>query len=141
MVRYCIAYARGQRLGEIDIEQIKETLEQEDTFIRLALHEPNEKLLLTLKEEFDLHELAIEDARAAHQRPKLEQYGKSLFIVLQTAMLWDDRVELGETHMFLGPRFLSPSGTARRSATARSGNAWNARRSAWQKGPPWRRMG
>ncbi len=105
MVRYCIAYAQGQRQGDIDVEQIKETLEQEDTFIWLALHEPDEKLLLTLQQEFDLHELAIEDARSAHQRPKLEQYGSSLFIVMQTAMLWDERVELGETHMFVGPRF------------------------------------
>src|SRR5512139_588988 len=105
MVRYCIAYAGGSRQGEIDIEQISETLEQEDTFIWLALHEPDEKLLHTLQQEFDLHELAIEDARAAHQRPKLEQYGSSLFIVLKTATLADDHVQLGETHMFVGPRF------------------------------------
>ena len=105
MVRYCIAYARGQRQGNIDFEQIKETLEGEDTFIWVALHEPSEKLLLTVQQKFDLHELAIEDARARHQRPKLEQYGSSLFIVMQTAMLWDERVELGETHMFVGPRF------------------------------------
>lgn len=105
MVRYCIVYAHGQAQGNIDIEQIKETLAREDTFIWLALQEPSEKLLLTLQQEFDLHELAIEDARAAHQRPKLEQYGSSLFIVMQTAMLWDERVHLGETHMFVGSRF------------------------------------
>lgn len=105
MIRYCMAYLHGRRSGEIDIEQISETLAQPDTFIWLALHEPDEKLLLTLQQEFDLHELAIEDARAAHQRPKLEQYGSSLFIVMKTAMLTDDHVQLGETHMFVGPRF------------------------------------
>jgi len=105
MVRYCIAYTQGQRHSDIGIEQIKETLEREDTFVWVALQEPSEKLLLTMQQEFDLHELAIEDARARHQMPKLEQYGSSLFIVMQTAMLWDDQVHLGETHMFVGPRF------------------------------------
>lgn len=105
MVRYCIVYTNGQRQGEIEIEQISETLEQEDTFIWVALHEPSEELLHTLQLEFDLHELAIEDARAAHQRPKLEQYGSALFIVLKTAVLTDEHVHLGETHMFVNPRF------------------------------------
>ena len=105
MVRYCIAYLNGQRLGEIEIEDISETLKREDTFVWVALHEPNELLLLKLRHEFDLHELAIEDARVAHQRPKLEQYGNSLFVVMKTAMLWDEKVQLGETHMFIGPRF------------------------------------
>lgn len=105
MVRYCVAYARGERQCDIGIAQIKEALKQEDAFIWVALQEPSEQLLLTLQQEFDLHELAIEDARARHQRPKVEQYGSSLFIVMQTAMLWDERVHLGETHIFVGARF------------------------------------
>jgi len=105
MIRYCIAYKHGQRMGEIEMEQIRETLQQQDSFIWMALHEPNEQLLLRLQHEFDLHELAIEDARAAHQRPKLEQYGNSLFIVVKTAMMWEEQIQLGETHMFVGPRF------------------------------------
>lgn len=105
MVRYCIAYSKGLRQAEIDIEQISETLEQEDAFIWLALHEPSEALLKTLQAEFDLHDLAIEDARVAHQRSKLEQYGSSLFAVLKTASLADGHVQLGETHMFINPRF------------------------------------
>jgi len=105
MIRYCIAYLKGERQGEIGIEDISETLARPDTFIWLALHEPNENLLKLAQREFDLHELAIEDARRAHQRPKLEQYGSSLFIVLKTAMLPEQQVQLGETHMFLAPRF------------------------------------
>lgn len=105
MIRYCIAYKRGQRMGEIEMEQIRETLQQQDTFIWMALHEPNEQLLLKLQYEFDLHELAIEDARVAHQRPKLDHYGNSLFIVVKTAMMWEEQIQLGETHMFVGPRF------------------------------------
>jgi magnesium transporter len=105
MIRYCIAYLKGERLGEISIDDISETLEREDTFVWLALHEPNDHLLKLAQSEFDLHELAIEDARRAHQRPKLEQYGDMLFIVLKTAMLSDQDVQLGETHMFVAPRF------------------------------------
>jgi magnesium transporter len=105
MIRYCIAYLKGERQGEIRIEDISETLERQDTFVWLALHEPNEFLLKLAQREFDLHELAIEDARRAHQRPKLEQYGDTLFIVLKTAMLTGQQVQLGETHMFVAPRF------------------------------------
>lgn len=105
MIRYCIAYKSGQRMGEIEMEKIRETLQQQDTFIWMALHEPNEQLLLKLQYEFDLHELAIEDARVAHQRPKLDHYGNSLFIVVKTAMMWEEQIQLGETHMFVGPRF------------------------------------
>jgi magnesium transporter len=105
MLRYCIAYSKGLRQANIEIDQISETLQQEDTFIWVAMHEPSEDLLKSLQREFDLHELAIEDARVAHQRPKLEQYGSSLFVVLKTASLADEHVQLGETHMFINPRF------------------------------------
>ena len=105
VVRYCIAYVRGQRLGDIGIGDISKTLQQENTFVWLALHEPGEELLLQMQQQFDLHELAIEDTRVAHQRPKLEQYGNLLFIVLKTAKLVDEQVQLGETHMFVGARF------------------------------------
>jgi magnesium transporter len=106
MIRYCIAYKGGQRIGEIEeMERIRETLQDPDCFVWMALQEPKEPLLLRLQEEFGLHELAIEDARQPHQRPKLDHYGNSLFIVVKTAMLWEGQVQLGETHMFVGPRF------------------------------------
>jgi magnesium transporter len=56
--------------------------------------------------EFGLHELAVEDAHNAHQRPKLEEYGDSLFVVLRTAQLRDGTLEFGETHIFVGPRYV-----------------------------------
>ncbi|HHW4681231.1 MAG TPA: magnesium and cobalt transport protein CorA, partial [Xylella taiwanensis] len=62
--------------------------------------------LRTLQEEFGLHDLAIEDALTAHQRPKVENYGNSLFIVVNTAQLIGERICYGETHAFLGTRFL-----------------------------------
>jgi len=67
---------------------------------------PDEKLLREIQEEF--HDLAIEDAHSAHQRPKLEQYENSLFVVLRTAHLAGEpqHVEFGETHVFVGQRFV-----------------------------------
>jgi magnesium transporter len=63
-------------------------------------------LLEQLQEEFELHDLAIEDAHHAHQRPKIESYGDSLFIALHTAQLVNGSIQFGETHVFLGPRYL-----------------------------------
>jgi Mg2+ and Co2+ transporter CorA len=78
----CIAYRRdGQRIGEITLDEISDVLAQPDTFVWVGLYEPDETLLEKMQEEFGLHDLAIEDARNAHQRPKIETYGNSLFIV------------------------------------------------------------
>ncbi len=103
----CVAYRRdGSRMGDIDLDAISDVLEQPDTFVWLGLHEPDEPLLGNLQEEFDLHDLAVEDARHAHQRTKIEAYGDSLFIVVRTAQLVDGVLAFGETHIFLGPRYL-----------------------------------
>lgn len=101
-----VAYRNGQSLGEIAIDEISEVIKQPDTFVWLGLHEPDEALLLKIQGEFGLHELAIEDAHHAHQRPKIETYSSSLFIVLKTAQLEAGEVVYGETHLFVGPNFL-----------------------------------
>lgn len=107
MVVNCVAYrSNGQRIGDVDIDAISDVLEEPDTFVWVGLHEPDEPLLLKLQEEFDLHDLAIEDAHVAHQRTKIEAYGNSLFIVVQTAQLDDGHIAFGETHIFVGPRYL-----------------------------------
>jgi magnesium transporter len=100
------AYEGGKRIGDIGIDEISDVLERPHTFVWVGLYEPNEALLDKMKEEFHLHELAVEDARNAHQRPKIETYGNSLFIVLKTANLHDKVVAYGETHLFVGPNFL-----------------------------------
>jgi magnesium transporter len=101
------AYEGGKRVaGDITIDQISDVLARPNTFVWVGLYEPNDELLAKMQEEFGLHELAVEDARNAHQRPKLETYGNSLFIVLKTANLKDDEVVYGETHLFVGPNFL-----------------------------------
>jgi magnesium transporter len=107
MVVNCVAYRTdGTRLKDIDIDGISDVLEEPDTFVWVGLHEPDESLLLKLQEEFDLHDLAVEDAQQAHQRTKVETYGDSLFIVVQTAQLIEGHIAFGETHIFLGKRYL-----------------------------------
>jgi len=101
------AYEDGRRLpGVVGIDEISELLARPKTFVWVGLYEADEALLDKMKEECGLHELAVEDARMAHQRPKIETYGQSLFIVLKTANLKDKHVVYGETHLFVGPNFL-----------------------------------
>jgi len=106
MVMKCVAYTDGRHAGEIGIEQISDAMAREDTFVWLGLREPNAALLDKIQEEFGLHELAVEDTRSAHQRPKLEGYGDTLFLVLQTAQIYRNALQFGETHIFAGPRFI-----------------------------------
>jgi magnesium transporter len=104
----CAAYSKGRRVSNIRINEISDVLKQSDKFVWIGLHEPDEELLQQVQQEFGLHDLAIEDAHSAHQRPKLETYGESLFIVLRTAQMntKERRVEFGETHFFLGENFI-----------------------------------
>ena len=107
MVVNCAAYDRSrQRLPQISLDQISDVLALPDTFVWVGVHEPDEALLAKLQEEFDLHDLAVEDAHHAHQRPKIEAYGDSLFIVLHTAQEVKCNLEFGETHIFMGRRYL-----------------------------------
>jgi magnesium transporter len=102
------AYAQGLRVADVEIADISEQLKHEDRFVWVGLYEPDEKLLREIQEEFGLHDLAIEDAHSAHQRPKLEQYDNCLFVVLRTAHLAGEpqHVEFGETHVFVGLRYV-----------------------------------
>jgi magnesium transporter len=104
----CAAYAGGCRVADVAIEDISEVLTQEDRFVWIGLYEPDELLLKEVQAEFGLHDLAIEDAHLAHQRPKLERYGDSLFIALRTAQPAREqgRIAFGETHLFVGARYV-----------------------------------
>ncbi|MCW5964100.1 MAG: magnesium and cobalt transport protein CorA [Bryobacterales bacterium] len=101
-----VGYQKGRRLGDIEIDDISGVIKQPETFVWVGLHEPDETLLRKVQAAFGLHELSVEDARKAHQRPKIESYGDSLFIVLKTAQLELGRVIYGETHLFAGANFL-----------------------------------
>jgi magnesium transporter len=106
----CAAYAAGRRIANVALDQIRQVLCQTDGFIWIGLYEPDEALLRIVQREFGLHDLAIEDAHRAHQRPKLEQYQDSLFVVLRTAQLTatdpQRRVAFGETHVFVGRHYV-----------------------------------
>jgi magnesium transporter len=102
----CIAYADGFKAAPVEIGRLGEVLEKENHFIWIGLNDPDDELLFTLQKELHLHDLAIEDTRKAHQRPKLETYGETLFIVLRTVQMKELRVEFGETHFFVGENFI-----------------------------------
>lgn len=104
----CIAYCEGRRAANIEISEISDILQHKDKFVWVGLHEPDEELLKAVQEEFGLHDLAIEDAHNAHQRPKLESYGDTIFLVLRTAKMniAEHHIDFGETHFFLGNNFI-----------------------------------
>lgn len=104
----CGAYSDGRRVANIEIEDISEALKEPDGFVWIGLHEPSVELLKQIQHEFQLHELAIEDAHRAHQRPKIETYGDTYFIVLRTIQVNADtnEIEFGETHFFVGSNFI-----------------------------------
>ena len=97
----CVAYEGGRRRAEVDLAEACPP-EGDGSFIWVGLHAPNQELLRTVQQRFGLHDLAIEDALLAHQRPKLEIYGDSVFIALRTAQLVDRKIQFGETHIFAG---------------------------------------
>jgi magnesium transporter len=104
----CAAYCGGARVADLGIDQIRPALARDDQFVWLGLYEPEEDVLRKVQQQFGLHDLAIEDAYNAHQRPKLELYEDSLFVVLRTAHMVasSKHLEFGETHIFLGRNYL-----------------------------------
>lgn len=102
----CAAYEDGRRIASPDIDRIGELAGSPDRFVWIGLYEPGEELLRKIQRQFGLHDLAIEDALRAHQRPKLELYGESLFLVMRTAQLVDGKILFGETHVFVGRGYL-----------------------------------
>ncbi|MGB7013568.1 MAG: magnesium and cobalt transport protein CorA, partial [Pseudolabrys sp.] len=102
MVINCAAYQGGCRVADIDLDQARKVDTSDGRFVWIGLHEPDQPLLRAVQQRFGLHDLAIEDALRAHQRPKLEIYGDTLFIVVRTASLQDRKIRCGETHIFAG---------------------------------------
>ncbi len=103
----CVAYDRAGQRRSIGLDDISDVLAQDDgSFVWVGLYEPQDEILDKLQEEFCLHDLAVEDASNAHQRPKLEAYGNSMFLAVHTAQVVDEKIAYGETHAFVGPRYL-----------------------------------
>ena len=102
----CVAYQDGARLADIEIEAISDYLELPGCFVWVALHDAGPADLALMQEEFGLHELAVEDAQQGHQRPKIEEYGKSLFVVMKVIELVDGALNVGEIDVFVGPNYV-----------------------------------
>ena len=100
------AYSAGQKVQDILIEESGAWAAKPGHFVWIGIHEPDEHELRQLQKQFGLHELAIEDALKAHQRPKLEQYGETTFLVLRTAFCLDGHIALGETEIFVGRGYI-----------------------------------
>jgi len=109
MIVDCGVYREGRRRdGRVGLRDAEIASREQGAFVWVGLHEPTEEEFDSVRREFNLHELAVEDAIKAHQRPKLEVYGDSLFMVLRTARYIDETetVEFGEILLFVGERFL-----------------------------------
>ncbi|MBK5959825.1 magnesium and cobalt transport protein CorA [Rhodoplanes elegans] len=97
-----VVYRDGKRLADIPVEEAGSFAQRPGHVVWIGLYEPDHELLAAVQRQFALHPLAIEDAEKAHQQPKLEQYGDTLFVVARTAQMVDGRVAFGETHLFVG---------------------------------------
>ena len=106
MLINCAAYKAGHRIADLDLDQADHVEAAPGDFVWVGLHEPDEPLLRAVQQRFGLHDLAVEDAHSAHQRPKLEAYDESLFVVLRTVQLKDGKIGWGETHIFAGPGYV-----------------------------------
>lgn len=102
-------YRDGERIASPStLAEALSCLPDSQSMAWIGMYRPDDAQLYAAAQHFDLHELAVEDAIVAHQRPKLERYGKTLFVVLRAARYRDEteRVEFGELHIFCGPNFI-----------------------------------
>jgi magnesium transporter len=106
MLVNCAAYQDGRKLRDITVEQIPEFLKLPHAFVWVALHDPNPQELAQMQVAFDLHPLAIEDAQVGHQRPKIEEYGDSLFAVLHMVEAAGTELHVGELAIFVGAKYV-----------------------------------
>ena len=106
MLINCVAYQNGVKLADLDVEEISDYLERKDCFVWVALRDTTNDELEKMQEEFGLHELAIEDARHGHQRPKTEEYGDTLFVVMHIVESDQTELTVGEISIFVGRNFI-----------------------------------
>jgi magnesium transporter len=106
MLINCVAYQEGKKLKDISIEEISDYLAIPDCFVWVALQDVELAELEKMREEFDLHALAVEDAWHSHQRPKIDEYGDSIFAVMHLVEMDGDRLEVGEVDVFVGLNYV-----------------------------------
>jgi magnesium transporter len=111
MLVSCVAYEHGHKIADIPPAEISEYVCRPNCFVWVALVEPTREELDEMAKEFGLHELAVEDARKGHQRPKIEEYGDSLFAVLHPAEMIEgpdgrEELNIGEVDIFVGRNYV-----------------------------------
>jgi magnesium transporter len=105
----CAVYTRGvRREGVLELDAALDAASEPDSFVWIGLHEPSQEEFESVRAEFGLHDLAVEDALKAHQRPKLEVYDEDLFVVLKTARYVDatETVDFAELLLFIGANYV-----------------------------------
>ncbi len=122
MLINCVAYENGRKLADIAPTEISDYLKRPGCFVWVGLSEPEPGELEAMQEEFDLHELAVEDALHSNQRPKIEEYGDSLFVVLHTIEFDAKELRVGEVDVFAGRNYVLSvrKGTTRGFADVRA---------------------
>ena len=106
MLVNCVAYQEGQRLADIEISDIRSYTSRPGCFVWVALKDPDFTEFESLQQEFTLHELAVEDAQHGHQRPKIEEYAQSLFVVMHPIEAVGDELRTGEVSVFVGRNYV-----------------------------------
>jgi magnesium transporter len=106
MLVNCTAYQEGKKLRDISITEISDYVSHPDCFVWVALKDAEPAELEEMQLEFGLHELAVEDARHGHQRPKIEEYGESLFAVMKPVDMVDGALTVGEVAVFVGKNYV-----------------------------------
>ena len=106
MLINCVAYEDGRKLADIPVSEIHSYIARPDCFVWVALKDPEMGELEAMQKEFGLHDLAVEDAQQGHQRPKIDEYGHSLFAVLQMVENGDEELNVGEVGIFVGANYV-----------------------------------
>jgi magnesium transporter len=106
MLVNCVAYEDGRKVAEIPLSEVRAYTSRPNAFVWVAVKDPEASELGALQEEFNLHELAVEDAQHGHQRPKIEEYGSAMFVVLRTVELDNDELLTGELLIFVGLKYV-----------------------------------
>jgi len=106
MIVNCVAYQNGRRLTNIPVSEIHSYISHTDCFVWVALNDATPDELQTMQNEFALHDLAVEDAQHGHQRPKIDEYEGSLFVVLRMIERAGDELSVGEVGIFVGVNYV-----------------------------------
>ena len=106
MLINCVAYQNGIKLKDLPVEDISDYVVKPDCFVWVALRDATHEELVKMQEEFTLHPLAVEDAHHGHQRPKVDEFGDSLFVVMHLPELINDELHIGEVNVFVGKNYV-----------------------------------